>query len=47
MYQLMGDFPAAVQSLREALETVDDPFLRSRLRQLEQRFGGAPSRGTR
>jgi hypothetical protein len=47
MYQVMGDLPAAVQSLRQALETVNDPFLRSRLMQLEQRIGGAPSRGTR
>jgi hypothetical protein len=47
MYQVLGDLPAAVQSLRQAMETVDDPFLRSRLMQLERRIGGAPSRGTR
>lgn len=35
MYQLLGDVPAAIQSLRKALETVDEPFLRSRLMQLE------------
>ncbi|PWB67655.1 MAG: hypothetical protein C3F14_01555 [Deltaproteobacteria bacterium] len=47
MYQLMGDFPAAVRSLQQAVETTDDPFLRSRLMQLERRIGGAPTRGTR
>jgi len=40
MYMAMGNRPAAVQALRKALEHVDDPYLRSRLMQLEQ--GGAP-----
>jgi hypothetical protein len=48
MYQILGDLPAAVQSLKKALETVDAPFLRSRLIQLEQAGGRPPSsRGTR
>jgi hypothetical protein len=47
MYQILGDLPAAVQSLKKALETVDAPFLRSRLIQLEQAAGRPPSRGTR
>ncbi len=40
MYLLMGNRPAAIQALRKAVETVDDPYLRSRLTQLEQ--GGPP-----
>ncbi len=40
MYMVMGNRPAAVQALRKALEDFDDPYLRSRLMQLEQ--GGAP-----
>ncbi len=36
MYLVMGDRPGAIQSLRRALEEVDDPYLRSRLTQLEQ-----------
>jgi hypothetical protein len=47
MYQILGDIPAAVQALKKALETVDAPFLRSRLIQLEQAAGRPPSRGTR
>jgi hypothetical protein len=47
MYQILGDIPAAVRSLKNALETVDAPILRSRLIQLEQAAGRPPSRGTR
>jgi hypothetical protein len=47
MYRMLGDLPAAVQSLRKAIEYVDDPLLRSHLIQLEQASGGSPSAGTR
>ncbi|MCL5884784.1 MAG: hypothetical protein M1377_05515 [Deltaproteobacteria bacterium] len=43
MYLVMGDRAAAIQSLRRALEEVDDPYLRNRLMQLEQ-GQGAPAR---
>jgi hypothetical protein len=43
MYLLMGDRSSAIQSLRSALEEVDDPYLRSRLMKLEQGHG-APGR---
>lgn len=43
MYLAMGDRPGAIQSLRRALEEVNDPYLRSRLMQLEQ-GQGAPRR---
>ncbi|MBP2689311.1 MAG: hypothetical protein H6Q83_1498, partial [Deltaproteobacteria bacterium] len=39
MYLMMGDRPGAISSLRRALEEVDDPYLRSRLMQLEQGKG--------
>jgi len=39
MYLVMGDRSGAVQSLRRALEEVDDPYLRNRLMQLEQGRG--------
>jgi hypothetical protein len=41
MYMLLGDRTRAIDSLRAALETAEDPYLRGRLRQLEQ---GAPVR---
>ena len=41
MYQLMGNRPAAIQALRDALKKSNDPYLRGRLMQLEQ---GGPSR---
>jgi len=40
MYMLLGNRPFAAQMLRNALEEVDDPTLRARLRQIEQ--GGSP-----
>jgi hypothetical protein len=40
MYLLLGDRPGAIQSLRKAVEKVDDPYLRNRLIQLEQGQGG-------
>src|SRR3990172_9588443 len=40
MYLIMGDRPRAIQSLRSALEEVDDPYLRRRLMQLEQGQSG-------
>jgi len=45
MYMLMGDRRGAVEVLRNALTETDDPFLRERLRQLEESgsrdsFGG-------
>ena len=43
MYLLLGDRSEAIQSLRRALEKVDDPYLRGRLMQLEQ-GQGAPAR---
>jgi len=43
MYMLLGDRREAIQSLRRALEEVDDPYLRGRLMQLEQ-GQGAPAR---
>ncbi len=43
MYVMTGDRAAAIQSLRRALEEVDDPYLRNRLMQLEQ-GQGAPGR---
>ena len=39
MYLLVGDRASAIQSLRRALEEVDDPYLRTRLMQLEQGQG--------
>ena len=36
MYLVMGDRTRAIQSLRKALEEVNDPYLRSRLVKLEQ-----------
>jgi hypothetical protein len=44
MYQLLGDLPAAILSLKEALNTTNDPYLRARLMQLEQ-AGGRPPLG--
>ena len=41
MYLLMGQRDQAIWALRQALETVDDPYLRARLLQLE---GGAVTR---
>jgi hypothetical protein len=43
MYLMMGDRRGAIRSLREALEEVNDPYLRGRLMQLEQ-GQGAPAR---
>jgi hypothetical protein len=43
MYLVLGDRRAAIQSLRRALEEVNDPYLRGRLMQLEQ-GQGAPAR---
>ncbi len=43
MYLMLGDRPRAIQSLRSALEEVDDPYLRGRLMHLEQ-GQGAPAR---
>ena len=43
MYLALGDRPGAIQSLRRALEEMDNPYLRERLRQLEQ-GQGAPAR---
>jgi hypothetical protein len=43
MYLMLGDRRAAIQSLRKALEEVNDPYLRGRLMQLEQ-GQGAPAR---
>jgi len=40
MHLMMGDRAGAIQSLRQALEEADDPYLRGRLMQLEQ--GQAP-----
>ncbi len=37
MYEIMGDYPMAVQALKAALKVSDDPYLRARLAQLEQR----------
>ena len=42
MYMILGDRAAAIQSLRRALEEVDDPYLRRRLMQME---GGGPAPG--
>jgi hypothetical protein len=39
MHLILGDRAAAIQSLRRALEEVDDPYLRNRLMQLEQGQG--------
>ncbi len=39
MYQILGNRQAAIQTLRNALKDLDDPYLRGRLMQLEQ--GGA------
>lgn len=47
MYQILGDLPAAAQSLRKALEVVDNPILRNRLSQLERASGGPSSGGAR
>jgi hypothetical protein len=48
MYQVLGDIPAAVQALKKALETADNPYLRARLMQLEQAAGGHfPPQGSR
>jgi len=38
MYLLMGQRDQAIWALRQALETLDDPYLRARLMQIE---GGA------
>ena len=43
MYLVLGDRRGAIQSLRRALEEVNDPYLRGRLMQLEQ-GQGAPAR---
>ena len=43
MYLMMGDRQEAIESLRRALEEVNDPYLRGRLMQLEQ-GQGAPAR---
>jgi hypothetical protein len=37
MYEIMGDYQMAVQTLKAALRESDDPYLRARLAQLEQR----------
>jgi len=42
MYLLLGDRQGAIRSLRRALEEVNDPYLRSRLMQLEQGQGPRP-----
>ncbi|MBS1245084.1 MAG: hypothetical protein H6R41_1621, partial [Deltaproteobacteria bacterium] len=42
MYLMMGDRPRAIESLRRGLEEVNDPYLRSRLLQLEQSQGTRP-----
>jgi hypothetical protein len=47
MYQIMGDLPAAAQSLRKALEFIDNPYLRNRLSQLEQASGSRSPGGAR
>jgi hypothetical protein len=39
MYLMLGDRQGAIQSLRKGLEEVNDPYLRSRLMQLEQGQG--------
>ncbi len=44
MYQILGDIPAAVQALKKALETFNEPLLQRRLMQLEQ-AGGRPPLG--
>jgi hypothetical protein len=36
MYLMLGDRAGAIRSLRTALETAEDPYLRERLRKLEQ-----------
>ena len=38
MYLLMGQRDQAIWALRQALETLDDPYLRARLMQIQ---GGA------
>jgi hypothetical protein len=43
MFLLLGQRDKAIWALRQALETVDDPYLRGRLMQLEQ-GQGAPAR---
>ena len=47
MYEIMGDRQAAIDTLREALSIRDEPFLRSRLMQLEQGIGGGTLRDPR
>jgi hypothetical protein len=39
MFQLLGQRDRAIWALRQALETVDDPYLRARLRQLQGGVG--------
>jgi hypothetical protein len=47
MHQVLGDLPAAILSLKEALNTFDDPYLRARLMQLEKAAGGNSPPATR
>jgi hypothetical protein len=47
MHQVLGDLPAAILSLKEALNTFDDPYLRARLMQLEKAAGGHSPPATR
>jgi hypothetical protein len=47
MYQVLGDLPAAILTLKTALETFDSPYLRARLVQLEQAAAGASPPGNR
>jgi hypothetical protein len=47
MYQALGDLPAAILSLKEALNTFDDPYLRARLMQLERAAAGQSPPATR
>ncbi len=42
MYQIMGNMPAAIDALRKAIADYDDPYLRARLRQLEEQGAGYP-----
>lgn len=37
MYEIMGDYPKAIQAIKAALREANDPYLRSRLAHLEQR----------
>jgi Tfp pilus assembly protein FimV len=38
MYLFLGDREGAIRSLQKALEEVDNPYLRSRLAQLQQTY---------